>query len=173
MTQEQMDRTLPGNPTAEISVETIGLKAGLLTCASLIIYFMIMKYFNLLGSPVAWGMNFLILLSGIISAYNYYRSRTKLNVDYFPGLVLGCITTAVSVITFVLFVFTYFSQADPQLLLLLKGNILFMTEPVTPMRVAAATLVEGISSGAIITFMMMQYFKSGFKRIRGEKRPHG
>jgi hypothetical protein len=173
MTEEQELRTLPGNPTAEISLEIIGVKAGFITCASLIIYFMIMRYSNFMDSGIAWGMNFIILLSGIILAYYYYRTKTTLNVDYIPGLILGSITTAASVIPFVLFVYIYFSQINPQKLLLLKDNILFMGEEITPMRAAVATMVEGLSSGVIVTFMMMQYFRSGFRRTRREVRMQG
>ncbi|MBK5285820.1 MAG: hypothetical protein JJE25_10500 [Bacteroidia bacterium] len=50
MTEEQEVRTLPGNYTAEVSIEITGLKAGLITCASLIIYFMLMKLFNFMDS---------------------------------------------------------------------------------------------------------------------------
>ncbi|MBK5285819.1 MAG: hypothetical protein JJE25_10495 [Bacteroidia bacterium] len=118
-------------------------------------------------------MNFIILLTGIIYAYRLYRSKTKLNVDYFPGLILGVITTAASVIPFVLFVYFWFSLIDPLLLLSLKDNILFMGEQITPMRAAVATMIEGISSGVIISFMMMQYFRSGFRRARQEVSMHG
>lgn len=173
MTEEQEVRTLPGNPTAEVPLEIIGFKAGLIICASLIIYFMAMRYLNIMHSGVAWGMNFIFLLTGIILVYNYYRTKTTLNVDYIPGLILGSITTAASVIPFVLFVYIYFSNINPQQLLLLKGNILFMGEPITPMRAAVATMVEGVSSGVIITFMMMQYFRSGFRKARHEVSMHG
>lgn len=173
MTTYQKALTVPGNPPAEVSLEIIGLKAGLTTCASLIIYFMIMRVLNFMDSGIAWGLNFIILLSGIIYAYRVYRSKTKLNVDYIPGLILGGITTAASVIPFVLFVYIYFSQVNPQQLLLLQDNILFMGEQITPMRAAVATMVEGLSSGLIITFMMMQYFKSGFRRRKKEIRAQG
>jgi hypothetical protein len=86
---------------------------------------------------------------------------------------LGGITTAASVIPFVLFIYLYFSQIDPLLLLLLKDNILFMGEQISPARAAASTMVEGICSGVIISFMMMQYFKSGFRRRKKEVRAQG
>jgi hypothetical protein len=119
-----------------------------------------------MDSPFAWGANFIILLTGIIFSYRYYRSKTKLNVDYFPGLILGGIITAVTVIPFVMFVYIWFSQADAGQILLLKDNVFFMGEEITPARAAAATMVEGICSGAIISFTMMQYYKSGFRRTK-------
>src|SRR5688572_25996391 len=145
MTEEQKDRTT----RAEISIKKVGLIGGVIICASLIIYFIMMRYLNVMDSPFAWGVNFIILLTGIILSYQYYRSKTKLNVDYFPGLILGGIITAVSVIPYVVFVYIWFSQVDAGQMLLLKGNVFFMGEEITPARAAAATMVEGICSGGI------------------------
>lgn len=173
MITDQKNPEVRSHPALEISIEKIGLKAGLIICAALIAYFMIMNLMNMMDSPIAWIFNVIILLGGIYGAYRYYRSETKLNVDYFPGLLLGCITTCASVIPFVVYVYIFLSQSDPQPLLLLKNNILFMGEPVTPLKASAATLIEGISSGFIISFMMMQYYRSGFKRASREKTMHG
>lgn len=68
----------------KISIEKIGLVAGLITCASLITYFMIMKYLNFMHSEIAWALNTIILGAGILLSYRYYRSKTQLNVDYIP-----------------------------------------------------------------------------------------
>jgi hypothetical protein len=155
--------------TDKISIGKIGMKAGGLICVSLIAWFMVMKYCNLLDSPNAWGFNFIVLWAGIILAYQYYRSKTKLNVDYFPGLILGGITTAATVIPFVLFIYIYFSQGSPELLQSVKSNVLFMGEEITPEKIAGATMIEGMCSGGIISFTMMQYFKSGFRITRKEK----
>jgi hypothetical protein len=170
------DQKLPGTQTIStpsISIQQTGLKTGLLISVSLIVYFMIMKYFNFIYSAGAWSFNFVFLFGGIVLTYRYYRMETKLNVDYLPGIALGCITTAASVIPFTLFIYIYFLQVNPSLLVLLKDNILFMGEEITPMRAAVATFVEGISSGVIISFIMMQYYRSGFRRTRGEKLMHG
>lgn len=173
MTENQKTLVVPEPATSEIPFEKIGVKAGLMLSAAFISYFMIMKFFNFIDSPVAWGFNIVILFGGIALTYRYCQSETKLNVEYFPGLILGCIATAAAVIPFTLFVYIYFSQAEPSLLFSLKDNIFFMGEQITPLRIATATLVEGISSGVIISFMMMQYFRSGFRRKGDENRMHG
>jgi len=159
-------------PTVKISAEITGLKAGLITFGSLVFYFMIMKYFNFMDSPVAWAFNFVILASAIVFACEYFRSKTTLNVDYIPGLILGSITTAAAVFPFALFIYIYFSQAET-LLLSLKDNILFMGEEITPTRAAFSTAIEGLCSGVLVTFIMMQYFRTGFMRKRNEKLMHG
>lgn len=167
--EEKNDGAVLSTPVSEVSIEKIGLKAGLITGAALIIYFLLMNYLNFMDSAIAWGLNFIILWAGINLAYRFYRSHTKLNIDYFPGLILGAITTAVSVIPYVFFVYIWFSQSDAALMSILKSNNLFMGEQITPMKAAGSTMIEGICSGVIISFMMMQYFKSGFRRKRNEK----
>ena len=120
MTTVQTEMKVLINPAPTTTAEFTGLKAGVLTCVSLIAYFMIMKYFSFMESPIAWSFNFLILGGGIVLAYEYYRKKTTLNVDYIPGLILGSITTAVAVIPFALFLYIYFSQINTVLLPLLK-----------------------------------------------------
>ncbi len=164
---------VPVSPASTISAEITGLKAGLITSASLIAYFMLMKLFNFMSSPIAWAFNLAILGTGIILVFEYYRMKTTLNVDYIPGLILGSITTFVSVIPFAFFLYIFFSQSDPLVLSLLKENVLFMGEQITPTRAAFATAIEGLCSGVLITFIMMQYLRSGFRRKRNEKRMHG
>jgi hypothetical protein len=172
MIQEHKKVTFLSNPALEISLEAAGMKAGLVTCGLLITYFMIMNYFNLLDSAIAWGMNFIILLAGIVFSYRYYRTKTKLNVEYIPGLIIGAVTTVTCVVPFVLFIYIYFSQVNMPPLLL-KKNVLFMGEQISPGKAAASTMVEGICSGVIISFMLMQYFQSGFRKARKEISIHG
>jgi hypothetical protein len=142
--------------------ERIGLKAGLLICLTLILYFIFMRYTNLTGRAIAWGFNLIILFVGIVLTLSYFRTHTKPTIDYLPGMLLGSVTTSVCTFTFTFFVYIYFSAIDSDLLLSLKDNILFMGKEVTPLRAAGATLIEGLSSGIIISFIMMQYYKSGF-----------
>jgi hypothetical protein len=120
-------------------------------------------------SEIAWALNTIILGAGIMLTYRHYRTKTQLNVDYFPGLILGFITTAACVIPFVLFLYIWLSNGDAGLLQLLKDNALFMGgEQITPVKAAASTMIEGTCSGIIISYMMMQYYKSGFRRKNKE-----
>lgn len=148
-----------------VSISKIGIKSGVLIFGFLVLYFLIMKHFNIMDNEFAWGGNFIILLIGLICTYSYYRSKTNPNIAYIPGLALGFVITVASVLPFVLFLYYFFSQIDPVLLLTLKSNILFMGQQITPERVVACTLVEGISSGVIMSFIIMQYYKAGFKRV--------
>jgi hypothetical protein len=165
--------TDPINPAIKISPGITGIKAGLITFVALVIYFFLMKAIGFMDSTVAWAINFVILGTGIVRAFEYYRSRTTLNVEYIPGLILGIVTTAAAVFPFAVFVYFFFSRTDDELLLSLKDNVLFMGDQITPTRAAFATAIEGICSGVVITFIIMQYFRNGFRRKRNEKRMHG
>jgi hypothetical protein len=88
-------------------------------------------------------------------------------------MMLGFETTMVTVIAFTLFVFLYFTSVSPALLESLGDNVLFMKKNVSPSSAAISTFVEGLSSGVIISFTMMQYYRSGFRRTRMEKSLQG
>lgn len=171
---EKINVLVPGSQKEieKVSIDKIGIKAGLVTCAALIGYFMIMISLNVIHNEIAWALNTIILGAGIMLTYRHYRSKTILNVDYLPGLVLGIITTVASVIPFVVFVYIWLSQSDA--VQLLRNNALFMGgEQITPVKAAASIMIEGTCSGIIISFMMMQYYRSGFKRASSEKLMQG
>ncbi len=157
-----------------ISIENVGVVGGLLTCLGLIIYFMIMKSINLMQSEIAWSMNTLILGAGIMLTYRYYRTKTQLTVEYLPGLLLGIITTATCVILFSLFMYFWLSGVDQSILEFLKVNSVFMGgERISPFKAGASVFIEGGCSGLLISYMLMQYYKSGFRRKTGEKLQKG
>jgi len=167
-------KSVNSNARGKFFIEKIGLFGGLITCVFLIIYLMIMKNFNLLQSEIAWASNTLILGAGIMLTYRHFRSKTELNVDYLPGLILGIITTASSVIPYVLFLLVWLSQANAEVLQDLKHNALFMGgTQITALKAAISTMIEGTCSGVIISFMMMQYYKSGFKTQSKDGLQHG
>ena len=157
------------------SSENIGVRSGLLTLAGLVLYFFIMRMINISHSPVAWGLNFVILFAGIFFSFRFLRAHSKPNVNYFPGLILGGITTVLSVIPYAFFVYFYFAMIEPAMIPVLDNNIFFMGGggPVTPGKAAAATFVEGICSGGIISFTLMQYYKAGWRISQHEHRIHG
>ena len=158
----------------KVSIEGIGIKAGVLIWISLVIYFILMKSSSLIESELAWAFNTIILGAGLMLMYRYFRSKTQLTVDYLPGLTLGIIATVVSVVLFSLTLYFWLSRFDTTLLELLKKNTLFMGgEAITPFKVAASVVIEGGCSGLLISYMLMQYYKSGFRRKAGEELMEG
>lgn len=156
--------------SSKVSIEMIGIKAGLIIWVALLIYFVVMLSSNLLQSEIAWIMNILILGAGLMLMYRFYRKRTQLTVDYLPGLTLGIVTTIVSVFLYGLTVLIWLDVLDAGRLEFLKKNILFLGgDQITPFKAFISIIIEGVCSGILISFMLMQYYKSGFKRKDGEK----
>jgi hypothetical protein len=139
------------------------LKFGLLTCVALICFFLFMQFVDLIQIVELRCLNFLILLGGVNLAFLYYRRQGEANVEYFSGFFFGFYTALFAVIPFALFVFVYLWKIDPSLVVGLKSNSLFMGIEVTPEKAAITTMIEGIVSGVLISFILMQYYRSGFR----------
>ncbi len=152
------------------SIPKLAVKAGFIICTSFILYFMLMKYFNLTQFAILRFLNLFILTGGLFLTFRYYRIKTKvLNIAYFDGLTLGVVTTLTSFILFAIFIYNYFLYIDPLLLQELKDNTVMMGNSLTAFAASATILIEGICSGVILSFVIMQYFKSGFYRTLQEK----
>ena len=160
--------------TQQLSIPTLAAKASALICTSFIAYFLLMQYLSLLHITELRFLNIIILITGLVTTYRYYRKKTKiLNILYFDGLLLGILTSVASFLFFAIFVYIYF-RADPALLQVLKGNTIMMGfGSVTPANAAVTVVIEGVISGLIISFAIMQYYKSGFYRTIQEKRQGG
>ena len=144
--------------TKDTSVQKISIAAGLLVCAGLIAYFLLMKMMGLLDVLELRILNFFILLAGIIYAIKYLQSQNQENFEYFEGIAVGFLTACVSVISFGFFVFVYLKMIDPAFMQYIQENSIF-GHYLTPGLAAVGIMIEGISSGAIISFACMQHFK--------------
>lgn len=148
--------------TAKKTIQSVGVTTGLVTSLVLVSYFSIMKAFGFAHVTELRYFNFFILSAGILYAYYLFR-KPGYNIEYFAGAGLGFITTIASVIPFAAFLYAYFTYVDPGLLESIK-NASKMGEYLTPFTVAGAIVVEGMASGVILSFILMQYYKSaGFE----------
>jgi hypothetical protein len=141
-------------------IKKLDLKAGLLICAALIAYFLLMRYLDLVQIVELRAFNFVILFFGIILTFRYYKAHFDSEIDYFRGFVLGIFTSLYAVIPFALFVFFYLWKIEPGLVLELKSRSFFMGVEITAEKAAETVLIEGIVSGVLITYVMMQFYKS-------------
>lgn len=148
--------------TLKNSIQKIGMSTGLMTSLLLIAYFSLMKALNVAQHPELRYFNFFILFGGIYYAYWQFKEPEH-NIDYLPGIGLGFITTIATVIPFVAFLFVYFSYVDPGLLEIIKNSSV-VGDYLSPFSVVGIVGIEGLSSGVIISFMLMQYYKSGFEK---------
>nr|MBP7246043.1 hypothetical protein [Bacteroidia bacterium] len=77
-----------------------------------------------------------------------------------PGIGLGFITSIVSLIPFAFFLYVYFTYIDLDLLLKIKSGSSLMGSYLTPLASAIGVAIEGAAYGVIISFVIMQYYKS-------------
>ncbi|MCE3280378.1 MAG: hypothetical protein K0S44_2569 [Bacteroidetes bacterium] len=142
-----------------ISMEKIGLATGLITSLVLIAYFLAMKALGLAQVVELRFFNILIIAAGVI--YGIYNLKHKLHEQefYLKGLAQGMIITVVTVVTFALFVTIYLRYFDVALMEEIGKRVPY-TGSLDSMVIFVAIFMEGMASGAIITFSAMQYLKS-------------
>ena len=148
----------------DILIQRSIIRSGLLIALGFIVYFFLMKYFGLIQYAELRAFNFVILLAGLFFTYRDYRLKTEPNIEYFSGLILGFLTSVISVVSFAIFVYIYFSSIDPVLLAEIKKNSPFIGTNLNPVTATISIIAEGISSGLIMSFSFMQYYKSGCER---------
>ena len=156
-----LDKKIPKefeSEKTELSISSLCNGAGLLTCAGLIGYFFLMTAFKLQEVLALRVFNFFILLIGIAWALHFYRKANEENfIDYFTGLKIGLRITLTAAISFSIFMALYLVY-DNHLMYVIKEST-GIGDYLNPLTIAGAVCIEGISSGFIITFIVMQYFK--------------
>jgi hypothetical protein len=142
-----------------ISVERIGLVVGLITALALIAYFFIMKALNLAQVIELRFFNFVIMAAGI--CYGIYNLKHKLNEQefYLKGLAQGMVISVVTVVTFATFITIYLRYFDFALMEEISKKVPY-TGSLDALTIYGSLFLEGMASGAIITFSAMQYLKS-------------
>lgn len=141
-----------------ISIERIGIIAGLLTALGLVAYFMVMKALNLADIIELRFFNFVIMAVGIITAIVYLKRRTQEHEFYLKGLGEGMITTVVAVVSFAIFITVYLTTLDKALMHEISTKVPY-TGTLNGLTIFIAIFMEGMAGGAIITFSAMQYLK--------------
>lgn len=141
------------------SIESVGLKIGLITSLSLLAYFFIMKALGLSQIIELRIFNFLILGTGI--CYGIYKLKKELHEEnfYLKGLVEGLFISLVALVPFATIIAFYLEYVDIGLMNHIKSG-LASGEYINGFTIFVVIFMEGIASGAIITYCAMQYFKS-------------
>ncbi len=131
---------------------------GLFTAVGLIAFFLLMKLVGQEANVWLRLLNGLVLGAGI---YLLFRSIARTNhdqIEYFDGLKAGAILSIVSVLVFMGFLGLYVTFVDPGFVVLLEESKMWGTN-LTKGRAAFALIVEGVVSGFVLTFIVMQLFK--------------
>lgn len=140
----------------------VSIKAGVYTSVGLILYFMLMKVFNLHHHLALHYLNVVILFLGLRYAIKHIKLITG-DIKYFEGLKAGVIVSLISVFLFNVFLLAYETLIDPSFLIFLKDKISlgnFFNNQETIIDIIGLITAEGLSSGFIMTFILMQYYKS-------------
>lgn len=142
-----------------IPFERIGLVTGLITAAALIAYFFIMKALHLAQIVELRFFNFLIIAVGICYAIKSIKDKLHEQEFYLKGLAEGMITTVVTTVVFAIFMTVYLSYFDVGLKEEISKRVPYSGN-LDGMIIFVSIFMEGMASGAILTFTAMQYFKS-------------
>ncbi|MES2627351.1 MAG: hypothetical protein V4616_00150 [Bacteroidota bacterium] len=140
-----------------IKIDTLGVRYGLYTAAALIGYFLLMQLVGLAYILELRLFNLLIVIGGIVLALDRYRSVTNEHMEYLTGYGIGSSLTVVAVGIFTLFLGFYLSF-DHAFMQHIKDTAL-MGSYLDPSTAAFAVLGEGLSSGVIGSFALMQWYK--------------
>lgn len=128
---------------------------GLRIAAGLIGFFLIMKLVGLSHIVELRLLNLLILTGGVYMALKRFRA-THDELNYFRGLITGVTTAAIGSMVFAFFLFLYM-QLDKSMMQSIIEN-----EPMgrymNPYIASFIVALEGVFSGILVTFILMNYF---------------
>lgn len=144
--------------TEKPSLQRVGLKTGLVTSLALLAYFFIMQALGLSHIIELRIFNFLILATGICYGINKLKSEEHEDDFYLKGLAEGIVITAVSLVPFALVISLYLEYFNASLMDYIRESVA-MGEFINGFVIFFVIAMEGLASGAVITFCAMQYFK--------------
>ncbi|MBX2841738.1 MAG: DUF4199 domain-containing protein [Flammeovirgaceae bacterium] len=133
-------------------------KYGLLMAAGFVFYFLFMKLIGMHDIVELRVFNFLILIGGVAFSIHQSLKHNPETFGYFEGLRVGFITSAIGVTTFAIFIFFYLAFIDVEFMMWIKDKVPLGTY-LDPFSIMVTIEVEGIASGFLATFIIMQYEK--------------
>lgn len=148
--------------------EKIAVRYGLLTCAGLIAFFLLMRIVNLAQIQELRVLNMIILTGGIILAISKLKKVEGNTMEYLNGVACAMLTALIGVGSFAVFTCIYL-LIDTELLRMLQQRSI-VGKYINPFSGAAVIFMEGIFSAAIITLGVMQYLKTSMLQQMQDKR---
>ncbi|MGV6846697.1 MAG: hypothetical protein ACWA42_11285 [Lutibacter sp.] len=141
-----------------MKTSTILLANGLKIYFGIILFFFVMKFFNLEKYTEFRVLNFVFVLYGVNQAI---KQNIKLNreTNYLSNLYIGFATAVFAIILVCLSLIFYLNQINPDFIKIIE-NLKIWGKSLTPFKVVFAIFTEGISSAIIISFIVMQIWKN-------------
>ncbi|MTI20314.1 DUF4199 domain-containing protein, partial [Fulvivirga sp. RKSG066] len=128
----------------------------LMIAIGLLVFFFIMRAFDLLHVVELRVFNIVIMLLGVLSAVKTLKKQDPEGFTYFTGMGTGVLTGIIGSVLFGIFVFFYVSFIDTGLMLSIIEN-----EPMgrfmNPYIVSVIIVVEGIASALLVSFILLNY----------------
>jgi hypothetical protein len=131
---------------------------GLKTAAGLVVYFLAMQLIDKHHHVELRLLNLIILSVGIYYALKKFKNTHEHHMNYFRGLIVGVATSAIASVLFGAFLFIYM-KINPSLLQSIQENEPmghYLNEYMSAFIVA----LEGVFSGLLVTFVLMNYVDS-------------
>lgn len=134
---------------------------ALFTGAALIAYFLIMKLLGLETNFYLRIFNFVIMTGGIYLLYRHtFKQGRSEHVGYLQALLMGAKLTTIAVVVFIIFLAAYIKLIDPSFVKVLDNAGIWSLNGVSLIQAMLGILIEGLASGYVISFVLMQFFKS-------------
>ncbi len=145
-----------GKDLNAITIEKIAERYGLYTFIGLALYFIIMRLVGLAHIVELRMLNFFILAYGIYLGITAFKKKNPDSFTYLKGLGAGFLTSAIACILFGLFMFIYVQFIDVAFMVSIQENEA-MGRYLNPYITSVVVALEGIASGMILTFIIVNY----------------
>lgn len=131
---------------------------GIRIAVGVIAFFLFMKLVGLFHIVELRVLNVFILVAGIYLALKKFKATHEGHIHYFRALVVGVATGAIASFIFAIFLFVYVT-VDSSFMVWLQEN-----EPMgrflNPYIVSFIVALEGIFSGLLVTFVLINYLQT-------------
>ena len=144
--------------SAKQQIEYLSISTGLITSASLIAFFFLMKVLGLVHILELRVLNFGFLLFGMTYAIKQFRSKYPEKMTYLKGIGIGLLTSTTAVGTFAIFVLLYTTVINPSFMDVVQANE-GLGIHLNPFIISMGIFIEGTASGFLTTYAIMQYLK--------------
>jgi hypothetical protein len=131
--------------------ENYGLKIG----AGLIAFFLLMKVVGLVHIYELRFLNVIIQVAGIYYALKKFKETHGQHINYFRALVTGVSAGAIASLLFAIFIFSYLMVDQNLMLDIIEKEP--MGRYLNPYIAAFMVALEGIFSGLLFTFILINY----------------
>lgn len=131
---------------------------GLRIAAGLTGFFLIMKLIGLSHHVELRLLNLFILSGGVYMALKKFKQVHDERLNYFRGLITGVATAAIGSVVFAFFLFIYMQLDSDMMQFIIENEP--MGRYMNPYIASFIVALEGVFSGLLVTFVLMNYVNS-------------